>query len=99
MRIGTTPTHTFTLPIDIASVASKVRIVYSQGKNVVLTKDVTELENNCAVVKLTQTDTLKFHCRKLIEIQVRVLTKDGNALTSNVISRNPCECLEREVLV
>ena len=97
MRIGTTPTHTFTLPADIASTVAKVRVIYSQGDDVVLTKDTATLSGNDVVLKLTQEETLKFHNRKTIEIQLRVLTKGGDALTSDIITRSPYECLESEV--
>lgn len=99
MRIGTTPTHTFTLPEDVAAVAAKVRVVYAQCDKVVLCKDVTDLTGNDAVVRLTQEETLKFHFRKPVEIQLRVLTSGGDALTSDIIIRQPYECLEKEVLV
>ena len=97
MRIGTTPTHTFTLPDDIAGAVQKVRVVYSQGGEVVLTKDVTALDGANVVVKLTQAETLSFHQRKPIDIQLRVLTSVGDALTSDIITRSPYECLESEV--
>ncbi len=98
MRIGTTPTHTFTLPADIASQTAKARVIYSQYHCVVLTKEVTELTNNAVVVKLTQEETLKFHNRKPVDIQLRVLTITGEALTSDIITKTPYECLEKEVL-
>lgn len=97
MRIGTTPTHTFTLPPDIASVVAKVRVIYAQCDKVVLTKDITNISGDNVVVKLTQEDTLKFHRRKTVQIQLRALTNNGDALTSDVIKRRPCECLESEV--
>ena len=99
MRIGTTPTHTFTLPADVASNTAKVRVIYSQRDKVVLTKDVTELTGNDVVVNLTQEETLKFHHRKPVEIQLRVITTDGNAITSDIITENPYKCLEDEVFV
>ena len=97
MRIGTTPTHTFTLPSDIASTVAKVRAIYKQGDNVVLKKDVTAMTGNDVVIKLSQEETLKFHMRKNVKIQLRVLTKDGDALTSDTIIRTPYECLEKGV--
>lgn len=97
MRIGTTPTHIFTLPEDIVGDVAKVRIVYAQGDKVVLCKDA-ELNENEAVVKLTQEDTIKFTCGKLIDIQVRLLMNDDRALTSDIITTHPYKCLDREVL-
>lgn len=97
MRIGTTPTHTFTLPTEIASKTAKVRVIYSQGNSVVVAKDVAKLTGNDVVVKLTQEETLKFHKRKPVDIQIRVLTTSGDALTSDIVTRTPYECLENEV--
>ena len=98
MRIGTTPTHTFTLPAEIASTVAKVRVIYSQCGQLVLCKDVTQLMNNAAVFRLTQEETLKFHNRKLIDIQLKVLTSSNDVLTSDIFTRTPHECLECEVL-
>jgi hypothetical protein len=98
MRIGTTPTHTFTLPEEIAAVTAKARVIYAQCNNVVLTKEVTALTGNDVVVKLTQEETLTFHNRRPVDIQLRVLTTGGDALTSDIISRDCCDCLENEVI-
>ena len=97
MRIGTTPTHTFTLTPDLSGVAAKVRVVYSQGDEVILTKEA-QLSGNDAIVKLTQEETLKFSPALRVEIQLRILTNGGDALTSDIILRKPYECLEKEVL-
>lgn len=97
MRIGTTPRHTFTLPAEIVEYVEKVRVIYSQGGKKVMRKDVTNLTGNDVVVDLTQEETLKFHCRKPIKIQLRVLIAGGDSLTSDIISRSPYECLESEV--
>jgi hypothetical protein len=98
MRIGTTPTHTFTLPEDIAAVTAKARVVYSQCNAVVLTKEVTALSGNDVVIKLTQEETLAFHNRRPVDIQVRVLTTGGDALTSDIFTCSCCDCLEKAVL-
>lgn len=99
MRIGTTPTHTFTLPAEIAAVTAKARVIYKQCSSVVLTKEVTSLTGNDVVVKLSQEETLKFHKRPRVSIQLRVLTTGGDALTSDIITRTCCECLETAVIV
>lgn len=99
MRIGTTPTHTFTIPADIAAATSKVRVIYSQCDRKVLSKEVTELANGAVVVKLTQEETLKFKNKRPIDIQLKVMVKTGDVLTSNFITRTPYDCLDREVLV
>ena len=97
MRIGTTPTHTFTLLSSVASTTAKVRVIYKQADKVVLTKDVTFLTGNNVIVELTQEETLQFHPRKPVEIQLHLLTTDGNALTSDIIVREPYEFLGSEV--
>lgn len=98
MRIGTTPTHTFTLPADIAAITAKARVVYTQCNHVVLTKETTQLTGSDVIIKLTQEDTLKFRNRRPVGIQVRVLTTGGDALTSDVFTRSCCDCLEKAVL-
>lgn len=97
MRIGTTPTHTFELPPDIAKVATKVRVVYSQNGAKVLTRETEEIEGNSVVFKLTQEETLKFSYSTKISIQLRVLTISGDSLTSSIIVTSPYPCLENEV--
>ena len=98
MRIGTTPTHTFTLPADLAGSVEKVRVVYAQGDKVILAKDAN-IEGSEVFVELTQEETLKFSQKMRVEIQLRVLTDGGKALTSDIILKKPYECLENEVFV
>jgi hypothetical protein len=96
---GTTPIHTFVLPLD-ESVIDKVRVIYSQDDKPVLIKD----KENCAmkgqnlVVALTQEDTFAFDCDKHVEIQIRVLTVEGNAVASHIKTVDCGRCLENEVL-
>ena len=97
MRIGTTPVHTFTLPREIAEQVAKVRAIYCQNGNVILKKETQELEGNHVVFKLTQEDTFLFSPDEMVQIQLRVLTKTGDALTSNVVVGEPYICLENEV--
>lgn len=99
MTRGTTPTHRFTLPVD-ADRASKIRVLYAQDGNPVLRLDTDRfaLEGRTARVKLTQEETLKFDETKLVEIQLRVLTTDGDSLVSNVKWVSVNRLLEDEVL-
>lgn len=99
MRRGTTPQHIFTLPFDTAAVA-KVRVIYAQGDIVKVVKkecDV-ELSGNTISVTLTQADTLRLNCSLKTEVQLRVLTADGNALASDIIRIETDRCLSDEVL-
>jgi len=97
---GTTPTHTFVLPFDV-SVIDKLRIVYAQDEVVKITKtdgDAT-LRGDTVSVRLTQEETLLLDCKKSVEIQVRVLTPAGDALTSDIIRIPISRCLDSEVMV
>jgi hypothetical protein len=99
MRIGTTPTHIFTLPFN-AEMVENVEIVYHQfGKNV-LVKDIEdcEMSGNEISVTLTQEETFLFDGSANVEIQLRVVTQNDEALASDII-RVPCyKCLSNEVL-
>ena len=96
---GTTPLHTFRLTFD-AEFISKVRILYAQNDTVVLAKETEDcnLEGSAIKVKLTQEDTLAFDSQYPVEIQVRVLLTDGNALASKLKKVTAERCLDNEVL-
>jgi hypothetical protein len=81
----------------MAGVASKVRIVYAQFGETVLTKDILEPHGDTIEIKLTQAETLLFHPKRKVEIQLRVLTDDGDALTSDISVIEPYRCLEMRV--
>lgn len=100
MRRGTTPTHTFTIPFDAEQIKS-VRVVYAQTGQVVLAKETEActLNGNTVTLKLTQEESLRFHDMKNVEIQLRVLLHDGNALTSDIVSVYVSRCLDDEVIV
>ena len=99
MTRGTTPTHIFTLPI-FASNIDKLRITYSQGKDIVLEKTEADIERSGKTIKytLTQEETLKFSAKLRVNIQVRVLTTDSMALASSVKKLSVSEVLNEEVL-
>lgn len=75
---GTTPTHTFEIPFNTSMIAS-VRVVYAQDDAVIVTKCTEDciFDGNTINVTLTQEDTLKFDCKKCVQIQLRVLTTGG----------------------
>lgn len=95
---GTTPTHTFTLPISVDDV-DKIRIIYAQGgvKIVKANADCT-MEGNTITTKLTQEDTLSLTSDNYVEIQLRVLTVAGDAFASQIMRTHVCVCLEDEVM-
>lgn len=99
MRQGTTPKHTFTLPFD-TNIVEKVRIVYAQRDDVkiVKTEADAEMDGNTISVKLSQEDTLQLNSNLKTYVQVRVVTYDGEAFASDIITVNTERCLDGEVL-
>ena len=99
MRKGTTPTHTFILPITGDTIKG-VEVTYSQNQKVVLQKDIDDctIDGNVLSVTLTQLETFEFADGMNVEIQVRVLDEDDNVFASNIMCV-PCHrCLSDEVL-
>lgn len=99
MTRGTTPTHTYSLPFDVENVA-KAHIIYAQRGEVKITKTEADcvMEGNIIQVRLTQEETLCFDENSCVDIQVRVLTPDGDALASRIMHILPGALLENEVL-
>ena len=101
MRRGTTPTHTFELPPELnGSLIAKAMVIYSQNDKEVFNKKTEDCDigDNYIRVTLSQEDTFKFSCKKNVEIQLRIVTHDGKASTSDVIVRNVYKCLNDEVM-
>ena len=96
---GTTPTHIFTTNVDESELTS-IMVIYAQGDNELFRKCIgdCELDGNRFSVKLTQEDTLKFNCNQKVQIQIRILLKDGTAMASRVYVVSVNECLNNEVL-
>ena len=98
---GTTPTHTFEVEdIDTSSI-KEVKIIYSQKDREILEKKTKEctIQDGKISTKLSQEDTFKFESNTLVSIQIRVLTKGGDALISDLIMTGVGKCLDDEVLV
>lgn len=89
MQRGTTPVHSFTLPAELAETElAAVYVTYQQGRKIVLekgTEDVT-IADGVVSVNLTQDETLLFREGTNCLIQLRLRTKNGDALASNVLS-------------
>ena len=96
---GTTPTHTFNSPFD-TSMVKEVKILYAQDDVKVLEKNTGDckLAGQSISVTLTQEDTFLFDYKKAVEIQLRVLTLGGEALTSVPEKVGVSKCLDNEVL-
>jgi hypothetical protein len=97
---GTTPTHTFEIPMD-TSLIKEVKITYSQKdieKLVKRTKDCT-IDEGMISTRLSQEDTFRFASNSFVTIQIRILTTGGDALACEPIVTSVGKCLDDEVLV
>lgn len=96
---GTTPTHTFTLPVD-CSEFKRIRILYAQNDETLIKRDLETLEcdGNTVSCTLTQAETLLLDCDKPCDIQVRALTLRGEALACKPRRIDIGRCLDNEVL-
>lgn len=95
IKRGTTPTHTFTLPVKSKDVEA-IYVTYAQfetavvelsGDDVSLTdvKDAESDSGSVASITLSQTDTLLFNGGASAEVQVRFKSNDGTAFASQKI--------------
>ena len=101
IEIGTTPTHIFDgIPPEICPLIKEVKITYLQNNEEVLvkrTEDCTIGEGQIST-KLTQEDTFRFDWSKLVSIQLRVLTTNGECFKSDPMMEAAGRCLDKEVL-
>lgn len=97
---GTTPTHTFNIPFD-TSLVKVCRIIYAQNDEVLFikTNEDCTLEGSVIKTRLTQEDTFMFDHNKPVQIQLRILTKNGESLSSVINKVGVSNCLGNEVLV
>lgn len=89
MRRATTPTHTFTFPESVpVDGLSEILITYSQNKETIFEKKMSDLElsakDNTASYTLTQDETNKFAPGKAL-IQVRAKGDNGAVLASQML--------------
>lgn len=93
---GTTPTHTFNLPISVDDIAA-IRITYESNGKIVLQKETDDvtLQGNEAVVKLSQEDTLQFGSNISVRIQLKIRTKGGDVLVSKMIKKTTSVVLDK----
>ena len=96
---GTTPTHYFNLPFE-ASLLKSARVTYVQNGVVVVKKETEDctFEDSRVTVKLTQKDTLKFDWQASVQVQLRVLTADGVAMSTKMKTITVGQCLDGEEL-
>ena len=96
---GTTPTHTFTLPFEEELVAD-LRISYSQNKKTILTKHKADvkIDGNDVNVTLTQEETFQFKEKKMVFVQLKIKTTDGQVFNSDLILMRVEPALDNEVI-
>ena len=100
----TTPTHTYTLPMDTSTLA-EIQVTYKQG-DVSLVKHYQDgalpegmtLDGPDVVIDLTQEETKAFAAPMPVRSQVRVLTASGKSYASQVFTVSVSEVLNEEVL-
>lgn len=99
MTRGSTPTHTFTLPYSVDT-AKSLRITYSQGDLVKVSKEKSdcEIESNKVIVKLSQGETLGFFSGMDAEVQLKLLLADDTVVISNICKFYVSEDLDGEVI-
>lgn len=103
MYRATTPTHTFTLPMDTSN-CLEILVTYKQG-NVQLDKhyqdniipDGMTLDGADVSVRLTQQETLMFK-RDEVSAQVRVLTTQNQAMASQKFKIRVHDVLNEDIL-
>lgn len=97
---ATTPTHSFELPFNYEEFVSKILITYKQGDKIVLEKTENDItfDGNVVSFEFTQEETLLFDKDIMVDIQVRVLTKGGQSLASQVWHKPIDDVLNDKVL-
>lgn len=83
---GTTPRLEFTLPFRV-DIIEAAYVTFAQAREVVIDKPLTdcECEEEKIICTLTQEETLRLSCGCKTEMQVRIKTKDGESLASDII--------------
>lgn len=99
MTRGATPTHTFTLPIEISSIKNFI-ISYAQNGKIVLNKTMSEceIEGDKIKVSLTQEETLSFSHNIKAEIQIKFLTIEDKLIPTKIFETRVSRIINEEVL-
>ena len=95
---GSTPIHVFELPFE-TNLIEKVRVTYSQNRRPVLSKEDFVFLEKSVEIKLSQEETLLFTNDRLVEIQLKVLFKDGTVQVSDIMEMACDRCLDNEVII
>ena len=97
MKRGTTPTHTFTVDVDLTS-ATVIYLTYKQNGETIVERDISNMTvtSDSIEVKLTQTETLAFSTTGNIQIQIRAGFSDGSRIASDILSVSPAGQILKE---
>jgi hypothetical protein len=92
---GTTPQLVFNLPFDVSSIKT-VWVTFSQYNREVFTIETENLtmDGMTVSVELTQAQTLELSQNDSVEIQLRILTNNGDALASNIMKASAGKILK-----
>lgn len=96
---GTTPTHIFKINID-PDIIKDVHIIYAQNDEILIEKSTKDcnIEKDSICVRLSQEESLLFDCKKVVQIQIAVLTHQGDCMKSKIINVGVDKCLKGEVI-
>ena len=90
MKRGTTPTHTFSVDVDLTS-ATVIYLTYKQGNETIVERDINNMTvtSDSIQVRLTQEETLLFNTAVNIQIQIRAGFSDGSRIASDILTVSP----------
>jgi hypothetical protein len=94
---GTTPIIYMAFGVEIESLKEFKIIFEQEGKENLIkaNKDCTiDTENNVAYTKLSQEETLAFDERKVVKVQAKCVTLDGNVIASDIVKEGVCPTLD-----
>ena len=97
---GTTPKHTFNVPMDTGRIKC-LKLTYTQLDEVILTKRTKDFTfgDRQVSVKLNQEETFLFNSDVNVTLQLRGLTVEGDVISTNALTVDVEKCLDDEVLV
>lgn len=80
---GSTPTQVFELPFDTKEL-EEISVTYALDTTILLEKEQSDciLENNYIIIDLSEEETLSFPTNKVIEVQLKILTKANKVFVS-----------------
>lgn len=96
---GSTPTNEITVPFP-KNLIDKVVVTYYQDGKIVLEKHTDDLtiSDYSVTAELNQEDTLRFEADKMVVIQIKVKTTDGDVIPSDNMYASVYKVLNKEVL-